>query len=145
MANGVATAAAFPYDLAASVAGACNTSVPKFEGSTVARYVSVGRTEAALEAAVATQPVSVAIQGLQGPFMFYESGVLTQECGTELDHGVLVVGYGHDDEQDVDYWLVKNDFGNDWGEGGYARLQKGVAQCGGQCGITLDATYPVLA
>lgn len=111
----------------------------------MARYVSVGRTEAALEAAVATQPVSVAIQGLQGPFMFYESGVLTQECGTELDHGVLVVGYGHDDEQDVDYWLVKNDFGNDWGEGGYARLQKGVAQCGGQCGITLDATYPVLA
>jgi KDEL-tailed cysteine endopeptidase len=71
--------------------------------------------------------------------------VLTAKCGTELDHGVLVVGYGVDDKTGVDYWKIKNDFGIAFGEQGYARIERGVKQKGGQCGLLLDATYPVLA
>jgi KDEL-tailed cysteine endopeptidase len=97
---------------------------------------------------VAQQPVAVAIEGLRGAFQLYHAGVLTAQCGTALDHGLLAVGYGVDGEDSsrapLKYWRLKNDFGLGWGEGGYARIARGVSQPGGQCGILLDASYPVL-
>ena len=49
--------------------------------------------EAALKKAVSMQPVSVAICA-SGGLQFYSSGVVDGKCCTELDHGVLAVGYG---------------------------------------------------
>ena len=64
-------------------------------------------SEKALRAAVAQQPVSVAIQANQMSFQLYKSGVFSDsKCGTKLDHGVLVVGYGNQDGKD--FWKVKN-------------------------------------
>eukprot|EP00913_Durusdinium_trenchii_P012028 g11300.t1 len=74
--------------------------------------------------AVAQQPVSVAIEADQEAFQLYKGGILGQECGTKLDHGVLLVGYGTDNG--VDYWKVKNSWGANWGEEGYIRLKRGV-------------------
>ena len=70
--------------------------------------------------AVANQPVSVAIEADQREFQLYAGGVFEAPCGTALDHGVLVVGYGSDDSfpvvgsknVSVDYWIVKNSW---WG------------------------------
>ena len=56
-----------------------------------------------VQAAVAKVPVSVAIEADKPAFQHYKSGILTgSACGTKLDHGVLVVGYGSG------YWIVKN-------------------------------------
>ena len=74
-----------------------------------------------MTAAVAQQPVSVAIEADTKIFQFYKSGVITgNECGTNLDHGVLLVGYG--EENDTLYWLVKNSWGSDWGDNGYVKI-----------------------
>ncbi|CAG2173843.1 unnamed protein product, partial [Oppiella nova] len=54
----------------------------------------------------------------------YSQGVLTHQCEGSYRHAVLVVGYGYDKELDRHYWIVKNSWGDDWGEGGYIRLPR---------------------
>ncbi|XP_042503116.1 vignain-like [Macadamia integrifolia] len=98
--------------------------------------------ENALMQAVANQPVSVAIEASGYPFQFYSEGVFVGPCGTELDHGVAIVGYG----KTVDgtkYWTVKNSWGADWGEQGYIRMKRRVPTKGGLCGIAMEASYPI--
>jgi KDEL-tailed cysteine endopeptidase len=95
-----------------------------------------------LLSAVAMTPVSVAIEADLPSFQLYQSGVLTGFCGGLLDHGVLVVGYGSD--SGLDYWKVKNSWGQDWGENGYIRLQRGKGHTG-ECGILKSPSFPVLS
>merc|ERR1712078_767515 len=96
--------------------------------------------EAQLQAAVAQQPVSVAIEADQSGFQFYKSGVFSGTCGTKLDHGVLVVGYGSDGGKA--YWKVKNSWGGTWGSQGYIMLARNIASSKGQCGIAMQPSYP---
>ena len=98
----------------------------------------------ALKEAVSQQPVSVAIEADTKVFQFYSSGVITSlDCGTNLDHAVLVVGYGTDNG--VDYWKVKNSWGESWGEEGYVRiLRSDSTNDPGICGIASQPSYPVV-
>ncbi|CAN1229460.1 Senescence-specific cysteine protease SAG39, partial [Linum perenne] len=97
--------------------------------------------EGALVKAVANQPISVAIEASDSSFRFYESGVFSGECGTGLDHGVTVVGYG-EEEDGKKYWIVKNSWGEEWGEEGYVRMERDVDAKEGLCGIAMKASYP---
>ena len=112
--------------------------------SQIQSWVDVASTDNALMTAIAQQPVSIAIEADQKDFQFYQSGVLTSECGTTLDHGVLVIGYGT--ENGEDYYLVKNSWGTSWGDEGYIKLGRGPEYNDGQgqCGILLQSSYPVL-
>jgi len=106
----------------------------------VTGYTDVAPTEEALRNAVGTVgPVSIAIEADQRAFQFYTSGVLTSGCGQRLDHGVLLVGYGSEDNSD--YWIVKNSWGETWGEQGYIRIAQGK----NLCGISNQASYPHVA
>lgn len=95
-----------------------------------------------LKSAVAEGCVSVAIEADQTAFQHYSSGVLTGSCGTSLDHGVLVVGYGTSGSQD--YWKVKNSWGTSWGEDGYILICRDCNKNGnkGECGILGQPSYP---
>ena len=100
--------------------------------------------EVALASAVAITPVSVAIDASQQSFQFYSSGVYDEpSCCTncqqsDLDHGVLAVGYGTDNGSD--YWLIKNSWNSGWGDAGYIKMKRG----NGQCGVATYASYPVV-
>jgi KDEL-tailed cysteine endopeptidase len=64
--------------------------------------------EKALLQAVSKHPVSIAIEADTFPFQFYATGVInTAACGTRLDHGVLIVGFGTDANTTTPYWIVK--------------------------------------
>jgi C1A family cysteine protease len=88
-----------------------------------------------MKSALTQQPVSVAIEADQFAFQSYTSGVITSGCGTNLDHGVLAVGYGTLNGQD--YFLVKNSWGASWGDQGYVRIGQNNV-----CGILQAASYP---
>jgi len=99
--------------------------------------------EDAMMQAVAKGPVSVAIEADRSVFQFYSSGVMTSaQCGTQLDHGVLVVGYGEDNGQK--YWKVKNSWGATWGQEGYILLGRGDNQSAGTCGVLMQPSYPTM-
>jgi len=66
-------------------------------------------------AAVALGPVSVAIDASSDAFQYYEWGIMNSyvDCGTDLDHGVLVVGYGNTGgRRPINYWILKNSWGD---------------------------------
>jgi KDEL-tailed cysteine endopeptidase len=95
-----------------------------------------------LKGAVAQQPVSIAIEADTRYFQSYSSGVLTStSCGQNLDHGVLIVGYGEENGQA--YWLVKNSWGTTWGEKGYVKIARSSStNDAGICGIAMMASFP---
>lgn len=100
--------------------------------------------ENALKQAVATiGPISVAIDATHPGFMSYRSGVYVDPaCGNtlyNLDHAVLVIGYGTENGQD--YWLVKNSWGTYWGESGYIKMARNRNN---QCGVATKPSYPLV-
>jgi len=134
--QGITTEAAYPYTAAD---GTCNTAVTAAATLSSFQDVTAG-SETALLAAVNIGPVSVAIEADQQCFQFYSGGVLSDpSCGMQLDHGVLVVGYGTDPSAG-NYWIVKNSWGASWGEAGYIRLIRGQ----NECGIAQEPSYPIV-
>ena len=95
-----------------------------------------------LKAAVSQQPVSIAIEADTRYFQSYSGGILdSASCGTNLDHGVLIVGYGEDSGKK--YWLVKNSWGSSWGEAGYLKIARSDStNDAGICGIAMDPSFP---
>ena len=95
--------------------------------------------------AVSQQPISVAIQANLSSFKFYRSGVYQDpQCGDQLDHGVLIVGYGTDRLQGLDYWIVKNSWGHEWGDNGYIKILRNYDQSeSGMCGIASQPSFPI--
>ena len=96
-----------------------------------------------LKQAVHSYPVSIAIEADTRTFQFYSSGIITSDsCGTSLDHGVLIVGYGEEDG--TEYWTVKNSWGSDWGEDGYVRIARSDSTSDpGVCGIAMQPSFIV--
>lgn len=156
--NGICSATDFPYVCEEAQSESCTSarctkcSTPTLKGGSMFRagdvtaYASVGQTEGDLEAAVAQQPVSVAIEADTDVFQHYTGGVLAADsCGQKLDHAVLAVGYGVEKSgTELKYWRVKNSWATTWGENGFVRLLRGGTEKYGECGIREMASYPTV-
>ncbi|KAH9620565.1 hypothetical protein KSS87_003312 [Heliosperma pusillum] len=137
--GGLDTEADYPYK---GVDGTCDISRKNNKVVTIDGYEDViPYSERALRKAVAHQPVTVAIEAGGRSLQHYQSGVFTGQCGTNLDHAVVVIGYGT--ENGVDYWIVRNSWGNDWGEEGHIRIKRNTHNFTGKCGIAMQPSYPV--
>jgi cathepsin L len=81
---------------------------------------------ALMEAVAKKGPVIVNVAS--SPWRFYKSGVFTTNGHsseqTDINHVVVLMGYGTDEETGEDYWLVRNSYGPRWGEEGYIRLKR---------------------
>uniref|UniRef100_A0A7S3G7G8 Uncharacterized protein n=1 Tax=Palpitomonas bilix TaxID=652834 RepID=A0A7S3G7G8_9EUKA len=118
--------------------GSCQYDASKVvAGSKVSSYTDAAQNAQSVMDLLQKGPVSVAIEADQFAFQFYSSGVLTGACGTNLDHGVLVVGAGSDNGQD--FWILKNSWSASWGEAGYIRIARGDSD---ECGVNLSASQP---
>jgi C1A family cysteine protease len=130
---------AYPY---AGVDQPCAYDATNTTGVNVVSWAWVTPLVASgIEAALYTQPLSISIQANQICFQFYKSGVLTNtNCGTNLDHAVLMVGWGVDPTAGP-YWTIKNSWGTSWGEAGYIQIQQ-VADGNGICGCQMEPLFP---
>nr|QOV03080.1 cathepsin L9 [Dysdercus peruvianus] len=98
--------------------------------------------ETALASAVANvEPVAAVINAGEFSFQFYGAGIYyDSNCSpSNLDHSVLVVGYGSSSASD--YWIVKNSWGVNWGQAGYILMARNKNN---NCGIASMASYPYL-
>ena len=89
----------YPYTSGEGTSGACKYDATKGVGK-VGGFEQVAQNSvASMKAALENGPVSIAVEADQKVFMLYTEGVLTSPtCGTKLDHGVLAVGYGTEDD-----------------------------------------------
>merc|ERR1712046_353184 len=99
----------------------------------VTGYKNVGASASGLTSAIMNSPISVAIEADQAAFQQYTGGVIQSGCGSNLDHGVLAVGINSDGSI-----KVKNSWGSSWGANGFVNIDTS------QCGITQQASYPVV-
>lgn len=116
--------------------------------------------EAALMEAVAKQPVAIGINA-NTIFQLYASGIIrAADCGPaahtqdseimSINHAVVVTGWGetHVNGKLIKYWVLKNSFGESWGEKGYFKLERGAHTLDdegfGTCGMYFESVYPVL-
>ncbi|XP_063385069.1 procathepsin L-like [Cydia fagiglandana] len=131
----------YPYK---KVQGLCRYN-PKYSSNmTVKGYEDLpSGDEGYLQSAVANiGPMSIAMDSSQVSFELYNDGVYYDKAcsSTDLDHLVLVVGYGTE-QPGGDYWLVKNSWGKTWGKNGYMKLARNR---GNHCGVATEASYPLL-
>ncbi|KAF3439689.1 hypothetical protein FNV43_RR17967 [Rhamnella rubrinervis] len=138
--GGIETEEAYPYT---GKDGDC-----KFTSANVALQVrdsvniSQGAEDELKHAVGLVRPVSVAFEVVHD-FRFYKEGVYTSDtCGSDpmdVNHAVLAVGYGV--ENGIPYWLIKNSWGDSWGDNGYFKMELGK----NMCGVATCASYPVVA
>jgi len=134
--GGIDTEKSYPYT---AEDGTCHYNSAN-SGATLKSYVNVNQgDENDLQAKVNVGPTSVAIDASQSSFQFYSTGVYYEpNCSsTQLDHGVLAVGWGT--SSGSDYWIVKNSWGSDWGQSGYIWMSRNKDN---NCGIATMATLP---
>ncbi|EGG21338.1 cysteine proteinase 5 precursor [Cavenderia fasciculata] len=163
--GGIDTEASYPY---VAKVQKCKYN-PANSGATLSSYVDVtSGSESALQSQTVKGPVSVAIDASHQSFQLYDSGVYYEPAcsSTNLDHGVLVVGYGtasangssdsdssaasqssssesSDDQatQGAQFWKVKNSWGPEWGLSGYIQMARNRDN---NCGIATTASQPIV-
>jgi len=145
--NGICSEIDYPYISGITkTTGTCTKTCKNQDNTDIIKFINIdSNSDNAMMGAISLQPVSIAIEADQRDFQLYSSGIFTGTCGTNLDHGVGLVGYG------TDYYILRNSWGSSWGLNGYMLIGKGNDPTGkpynngaGQCGLLMEGSYPVV-
>ncbi|KAF8018667.1 hypothetical protein BT93_H3535 [Corymbia citriodora subsp. variegata] len=136
--EGIASEDSYPYQ---EMDGTCDSTEAAQQAAKIKSFADLQPGEDELLKAVAQQPVSIGIAASGQEFSSYSGGVFNGDCGEELDHAVVVVGYGT--SEDGKFWKIRNSWGKTWGENGYMRIQRGGESSHGLCGLASQASYPI--
>ncbi|QCD84472.1 Cysteine peptidase [Vigna unguiculata] len=144
--GGIATEVDYPYR---AENGTCKSNkaqnavtIDSFDGYLITNYSSAAEADEALLCATFEQPISAAMDGRD--FFFYTDGIYEGgNCSSPygINHFVLIVGY--DSVDGVDYWIVKNSWGKDWGMDGYIWIQRNTGNEAGVCAINFFVAFPI--
>jgi len=99
----------------------------------IGNWTQISKDEDQIAAALVKYgPLSIGLNA--GPMQFYWGGISDPWllfCNPQrIDHGVTLVGFGHDNSTNKSYWIIRNSWGPSWGEKGYYRLIRGHGACG---------------
>ena len=138
--GGICSEDSYPYT---ATEGTCQPCTPVVQLTSLVDLPP--NDDAALQTAVARQPVAVALQANEPAIRFYSSGIFTGTCSAYPDHAMVVTGWGYDPSSGMQYWRLKNDWGAGWGEGGFIRMWRNPSlnDGAGQCGMYMVPSYPV--
>lgn len=75
-------------------------------------------------AALADGPIVIEFNAIE-PFFYHKTGIFDYpSCSTNVDHAMAAVGYA------PNYVILKNSWGEKWGEKGFAKVARGYNLCG---------------
>eukprot|EP01060_Flectonema_neradi_P024305 TRINITY_DN32_c1_g1_i4.p1 TRINITY_DN32_c1_g1~~TRINITY_DN32_c1_g1_i4.p1 ORF type:complete len:339 (+),score=71.63 TRINITY_DN32_c1_g1_i4:53-1069(+) len=140
--GGLTTEENYPYTAGSGRAGSCEEAKTKPIAASIKTWYQVSKNaegESKIESQLpSVGPITIGINAT--PMQDYKGGIDNPKfcSGLELDHAVLIVGFGT--ENGVDYWKIKNSWAADWGEEGYYRIVRGE----NKCGLANDAVHSVV-
>jgi len=113
-----------------NVARTCSTfpprgkclSISQYPNITISAYGSVSGADKMAAEIAANGPIACGIDA--APILNYTSGI-SSDAGEGVDHVISVVGFDTDATTGKEYWIVRNSWGEYWGEMGYIRVEKG--------------------
>ncbi|CAJ0933512.1 unnamed protein product, partial [Mesorhabditis belari] len=126
--NGIGLETSSPYD---PENRECRKSTPKIRVKSTKRLVPVDDIETVKRALYDDGPIAVGILA-NNKFMYYDGGIFDATCDGEKEedlgnHAMVMVGWGEEDGRQ--YWLIRNSYGEEWGENGYIRFLAGEDLC----------------
>jgi len=116
--------------------GPC-TGLASYPNISISDYGSISGHKAMMKEIFARGPLSCGIDA--NPLLNYESGIIS-DAGEGIDHVISVVGWGTD-PTDGFYWIVRNSWGEFWGEMGYVRVAKGALMVEEQCAWAVPSSF----
>merc|ERR1719346_117687 len=116
--------------------GPC-TGLSSYPNISISDYGSIGGADAMMKEIYARGPISCGIDAM--PLLNYESGII-KTAGDQVDHVISVVGWGTDPKEGF-FWIVRNSWGEYWGEMGFVRVAKGALLVEDQCSWAVPTAF----
>eukprot|EP00425_Heterocapsa_triquetra_P021826 CAMPEP_0195153648 /NCGR_PEP_ID=MMETSP0448-20130528/183256_1 /TAXON_ID=66468 /ORGANISM="Heterocapsa triquestra, Strain CCMP 448" /LENGTH=270 /DNA_ID=CAMNT_0040192415 /DNA_START=14 /DNA_END=826 /DNA_ORIENTATION=- len=116
--------------------GPC-TGLSSYPNITISDYGSISGPDAMMKEIFHRGPISCLIDG--GPLVNYETGIV-KHTSNRTNHVISVTGWGTD-TTDGFYWVVRNSWGEFWGEMGYVRVARGALWVEEQCAWAVPAAF----
>jgi len=95
--------------------------------------VILERRYSAVISSLLAAPLIVLVGALKQDFFYYKQGVFDGRCCSSVNHAMVLVGINTFEQ----YWILRNSWGENWGETGYMRVSFGAAE---RCGMFHEIT-----